>query len=74
MSDNRISELASELNTEGEDDIAAILHFVAALWAINDKAGLSILACFAEKLCAQKLWSNRETEEQIAIAEMMKQL
>ena len=72
MKPNALTSLAQELSAEGDHFSASVIHFLSALRAANDEAGLAVLACFAQKLCQQRF--DRAAEENEAIVEMMEQL
>lgn len=72
MNAERFKSFADELGTEGDNLGASIIAAVGALHVSNDRIGMAILAEFTNRICHRQL--DRDSAEQEAIAEMMREL
>lgn len=81
MNAERFAAFANEIGNEGDNLGASIIAAVGALHVTDDRIGLAILAEFANRICHRQPQVcngqsvvDRESAEQEAIAEMMREL
>lgn len=81
MNTERFALFANEIGSEGDNLGASIIAAVGALHVANDRVGLAMLAEFANRICHRQPQDcdeqsvvDRDSAEQEAIAEMMREL